>query len=191
MLTTSDPQVAARARRLREHGMDVSAADRHQSRQPVIESYLEVGFNFRMTDVQAAVGLVQLDKLDAMVRRRRELAQRYQELLGDVPGLRTVRDPEHGESNYQSFWVELDAGFPMARNGLLQSLAEGGVSARAGIMAAHRQPAYAGHRHGDLSTTERLTDGTLILPLYHSMTSADQDTVVAAVRGAAGARVAS
>ena len=79
MLTTSDAELAARARRLREHGMNVSAAARHASRQPVIESYLEVGFNYRMTDIQAAVGLVQLDKLDAMVRRRRELAARYQE----------------------------------------------------------------------------------------------------------------
>ncbi|HSO66149.1 MAG TPA: DegT/DnrJ/EryC1/StrS family aminotransferase [Ornithinibacter sp.] len=191
MLTTSDPEIAARARRLREHGMNISAADRHQSRQPVIESYLEVGFNFRMTDIQAAVGLVQLDKLDAMVRRRRDLAARYHELLAGVPGLRAVRDPDHGESNYQSFWVELDAGFPLGRNALLRSLAEDGVSARAGIMAAHRQPAYDGHPHGDLSTTERLTDGTLILPLFHSMTEQEQDTVVAAVRRAAGIRVAS
>jgi dTDP-4-amino-4,6-dideoxygalactose transaminase len=191
MLTTTDAEWAARARRLREHGMNVSAADRHLSRQPVIESYLEVGFNFRMTDVQAAIGLVQLAKLDAMVRRRRELAARYHELLAGVPGLRTVRDPVHGESNFQSFWVELDAAFPLARNALLQSLAEAGVSARAGIMAAHRQPAYAGHQHGDLSITERLTDGTVILPLYHSMTEHEQQVVVDAIRRAAGLRVAS
>ena len=191
MLTTSDPEVAARARRLREHGMDVSAADRHRSRQPVIESYLEVGFNFRMTDVQAAIGLVQLGKLDAMVRRRRELAARYHELLDGIPGVRPVHDPAHGQSNFQSFWVELDAGFPLARNAVLRALADEGVSARAGIMATHRQPAYAEHPHGNLATTERLTDGTLILPLYHAMTLDEQDTVVAALRRAAGARVAS
>ena len=86
MLTTSDEDVAARARRLREHGMNISAAERHQSRQPVIESYLEVGFNYRMTDIQAAVGLVQLGKLDAMVRRRRELAARYQAHAGRRAG---------------------------------------------------------------------------------------------------------
>ena len=191
MLTTSDPEVAARARRLREHGMDVSAADRHRSRQPVIESYLEVGFNFRMTDVQAAIGLVQLGKLDAMVRRRRELAARYHELLAGISGVRPVHDPAHGQSNFQSFWVELDAGFPLARNAVLRALADEGVSARAGIMATHRQPAYAEHPHGNLAITERLTDGTLILPLYHAMSLDEQDTVVAALRRAAGARVAS
>jgi dTDP-4-amino-4,6-dideoxygalactose transaminase len=186
MLTTSDAELAVRARRLREHGMNISAADRHASRQPVIESYLEVGFNYRMTDIQAAVGLVQLDKLDAMVRRRRELASRYQEMLGDVPGLRTVRDPVWGESNFQSFWIELDDQYPLSRDKLLTALADEGASARAGIMAAHRQPAYADHPHVDLPVTERLTDNTLILPLFHSMSEDDQAVVVGAIRRAAG-----
>jgi dTDP-4-amino-4,6-dideoxygalactose transaminase len=186
MLTTSDGELAARARRLREHGMSISAADRHISRLPAIESYLEVGFNYRMTDIQAAVGLVQLRKLDDMVRRRRELAERYQAMLTDVPGLRTVRDPVWGESNYQSFWVELDHRFPVSRNELLAILAAEGVSARAGIMAAHRQPAYAGHPHRDLPVTERLTDNTLILPLFHAMGEEDQTAVVTAIRRAAG-----
>jgi dTDP-4-amino-4,6-dideoxygalactose transaminase len=186
MLTTSDAELAARARRLREHGMNTSAADRHVSRQPVIESYLEVGFNYRMTDIQAAVGLVQLDKLDAMVRRRRELAGRYQAMLSDVPGLRTVRDPSWGESNFQSFWVELGPEYPLSRNELLSALAADGISARAGIMAAHRQPAYADHPRVDLPVTERLTDNTLILPLFHTMGADDQDAVVGAIRRAAG-----
>jgi dTDP-4-amino-4,6-dideoxygalactose transaminase len=188
MLTMSDAEMAVRARRLREHGMSLSAAARHQSRQPVIESYLEVGFNYRMTDIQAAVGLVQLGKLDGMVRRRRELAARYQAMLADVPGLRTVRDPAWGESNFQSFWVEVDAAYPLSRNALLSALAD--ESARAGIMAAHRQPAYTLHPHGDLSVTERLTDNTLILPLFHTMAEEEQQTVVAVIRRAAGLRAA-
>jgi dTDP-4-amino-4,6-dideoxygalactose transaminase len=186
MITMSDRELADRARRLREHGMSVSAADRHLSRQPVIEEYLEVGFNYRMTDVQAAIGLVQLAKLDELVARRRELACRYQTMLADVPGLRTVRDPDWGTSNFQSFWVEVDRDYPLSRNELLSALAEEGVSARAGIMAAHRQPAYSQHPHGDLSVTERLTDQTLILPLFHTMTEAEQDAVVSIIRRPAG-----
>jgi dTDP-4-amino-4,6-dideoxygalactose transaminase len=186
MLTTTDAHLADRARRLREHGMSVSAADRHASRQPVIESYLEVGFNYRMTDIQAAVGLVQLGKLDAMVARRRRLAGHYQDMLSDVPGLRTVRDPLWGRSNFQSFWVELDDDFPLRRNDLLSALAAAGISARAGIMAAHRQPAYADHPRADLPVTERLTDNTLILPMFHTMGEEDQAAVVGAIRRAAG-----
>ena len=111
-------------------------------------------------------------------------------MLADVPGLRTVRDPAWGESNFQSFWVELDASFPLDRGELLSALAEAGISARAGIMAAHRQPAYDGRPHGDLAVTERLTDSTVILPLFHSMTEGEQHQVVDVVRRAAGLRAA-
>ena len=190
MLTVDDAELADRARRLREHGMSVSAADRHRSRQPVFENYLEVGFNYRMTDIQAAVGLVQLAKLDAMVQRRRELAAAYQDALADVPRVRAVHDPVWGTSNFQSFWVELLGGFPLTRNELLGTLASEGVSARAGIMAAHRQPAYAGAVHGDLAATDRLTDSTLILPLFHTMTTAEQEHVVDVIRRAATSRAA-
>lgn len=184
MITTSHAEWATRLRRLREHGMDVSASDRHSTRQPVLESYLETGFNYRMTDIQAAVGLVQLQRLNDIVARRRQLAARYQRLLSDVPGLVAVRDPSYGSTNYQSFWIVLPEGCPVNRNTVLQRLAEQGVSARRGIMAAHREPAYAGHPHVELPVTEWLTDSSLILPLFHDMTEQDQDRVVTCLRAA-------
>ncbi|GGL85269.1 DegT/DnrJ/EryC1/StrS family aminotransferase [Glutamicibacter protophormiae] len=186
MLTTNNEQWAQRARRLREHAMDVSAADRHGSTLAPQESYGEIGFNFRMTDMQAAVGLVQLSKLERMVERRRELAARYQQALAGVPGLRCVQDPEYGTSNYQSFWVEVGHPFPLDREQLLAKLAEDGISARRGIMASHLQPAYAGHSGYTipLPVTERLTANTLILPLYHDLSEAEQDRVIASVLSA-------
>ena len=144
MVTTPDGTVAARLRRLRDHGMDISAADRHRSQQPVIEHYTEVGFNFRMTDVQAAIGLVQLRKLAPMLARRRVLAQRYQELLSGIPGLLMAHDPPFGETNYQSFWILLPDESATSRDDLLQLFADAGISARRGIMAAHLEPPYAG-----------------------------------------------
>jgi perosamine synthetase len=197
MITTDDPEWAVRLRRLREHGMNVSAADRHASDKPVLESYLETGFNYRMTDVQAAIGLVQLRKLDEMIARRRAFARRYQELLADVPGLRPVTDPAHGMTNYQSFWVLLEEGFPAGRDELLAELAANGVSARRGIMASHLEPAYAGEPSPTaelddtivlapvLPVTERLSRDSLILPLFHQMTEEQQDHVVAVLRRAA------
>lgn len=178
MIVTSDAALAARLRRLREHGMDVSAADRHNSSQPVIERYVEVGFNFRMTDIQAAIGLVQLGRLSALVARRRELAQRYTRLLSGMAGMQTVRDPDYGSANYQSFWLLLPQDAAVTRDELLRLLAESGISARRGIMAAHLEPAYAGCAAGPLPVTERLTADTLILPLFHEMTEAEQDLVV-------------
>lgn len=177
MLTLDREHWATRLRRLREHGMDLSAADRHASAGPLFEHYLETGYNYRMTDIQAAVGLVQLGRLEAMVQRRRELAAQYHALLDGVPGLRAVRDPEYGQGNYQSFWVLLDEEFPGGRDAALVRLAAAGVSARRGIMAAHLEPAYQDTKHVELPVTERLTRDSLILPLFHTMTAAQQQRV--------------
>ncbi|MFC1432382.1 DegT/DnrJ/EryC1/StrS family aminotransferase [Streptacidiphilus sp. N1-3] len=185
MITTDDAEWAARLRRLREHGMNASAAQRHASSTPILESYLEVGYNYRMTDIQAAVGLVQLGKLDQIVGRRRALAARYDALLQDVPGLTPVRDPEHGQGNFQSYWVLPDQDFPLGRDELLAELADAGISARRGIMASHLEPAYQGHPAAALPVTERISRDSLILPLFHTMTDAQQDRVVAVLRRAA------
>ena len=179
MLATSHAEWAGRARRLREHGMSVSAAERHATGSVAPEQYLEPGFNFRMTDVQAAIGSVQLARLDAMVARRRELAARYRELLADVPGLYMVGDPAWGTTNYQSLWVLLPEDFPLGRDELLVRFTAAGISPRRGIMAAHLEPAYADRPRVHLPVTERLTADSLILPLYHQMTEADLERVVA------------
>jgi dTDP-4-amino-4,6-dideoxygalactose transaminase len=178
MLTTSREEWAVRSRRLREHGMSVSAADRHASLVAPAEEYVELAYNFRMTDLQAAVGLVQLAKLDEVVARRRTLAEGYAKAIDDIDGLRAVRDPEHGTTNYQSYWVEVLDDYPTDREGLLVRLGEAGISARRGIMSSHRQPAYAGWQHEPLPVTEHLSDHTLILPLYHQLSDSEQSRVL-------------
>jgi dTDP-4-amino-4,6-dideoxygalactose transaminase len=187
MLTTSNAEWAARARRLREHAMSVSAADRAASVIAAPEVYAEVGYNYRMTDIQAAVGIVQLGRLPEIVARRREIAAEYAARFAGIPGLRIVADPEYGTSNFQSLWVEVGQGFPLTREQLLEALAAADVSARRGIMAAHRQPAYADRETGSapLPVTEHLTDNTLILPVFHQLTEAELTRVVDALLGAA------
>ena len=182
MLTVDREEWAVRLRRLREHGMNVSAADRHAAAQPILEAYLETGFNYRMTDIQAAVGLVQLGRLPSLVAQRRALAAGYHELLRDIDGLVPVRDPAYGETNFQSFWVLLTDAYPASRDEVLAELAAAGVSARRGIMAAHLEPAYTGVDHGPLPVTERLTRDSLILPLHHALTADDQEHVVSVLR---------
>lgn len=186
MITTSHPDWAIRGRRLREHAMSASAADRHASLVSPPEQFGEVGFNFRMTDLQAAVGLVQLAKLAEVVERRRKHAAYYRAELADVPGIRLVEDPAWGTANFQSLWLEVGGEYPLDREGLLLELAKADVSARRGIMAAHRQPAYRDRDTGKvpLPVTERLTDNTLILPLYHQIEQVELDRVIAVIRRA-------
>jgi dTDP-4-amino-4,6-dideoxygalactose transaminase len=184
MVTTDDADLAARLRRLREHGMSVSAADRHAVGAVVLEAYEEIAFNYRMTDLQAAIGLVQLARLPAIVERRRALAARYHGLLADVPRVRAVTDPQWGTTNYQSFWIVLPDDFPGERNDVLRMFADRQISARRGIMAAHLEPAYAGHPHGPLPVTEHLTRRSVILPLHHHLTAHEQDLIVRTLRDA-------
>lgn len=183
MITTRREDWAARARHLREHAMSVSAADRHLSVLPPAEEYSEMGFNFRMTDLQAAVGIVQLGRLPEIVVRRRKIAEIYQSAIADIPGLRAVCDPAYGTGNFQSFWVEVLGEYPVDREGLLESLSRADISARRGIMASHRQPPYRGLTpQQGLPVTERLNDHTLILPVFHTMADADLERVIAVLR---------
>ncbi len=185
MLMTSNPDWAERLRRLREHGMNMSAAARHSLTSVTIEQYLETGYNYRMTDIQAAVGLVQLGRLDEIVARRRRLAERYGSFLDDIPGIAFAKDPAYGTTNYQSFWLILPEEFPVTRNDLMARMLERGISTRRGIMAAHLEPPYATSASLDLPVTERLDRQAVLLPLYHEMTEEDQDGVMAVIQDSA------
>ncbi|MDT9592551.1 DegT/DnrJ/EryC1/StrS family aminotransferase [Nocardioides zeae] len=185
MLTTAREDWAARARRLREHAMSAGAAERHAHALAPHEEYGEVGFNHRMTDLQAAIGLVQLDRLAEVVDRRRTLAATYAKALDDVPGLHPVADPPHGRTNFQSYWVEVLDDYPLERDDLLAELARADVSARRGIMAIHlERPYWRLARGARLPVTERLSRRTLVLPLFHQMSESEQARVVDVLRDA-------
>ncbi len=186
LLVNRGAERADRARRLREHGVNVGAWSRHHLVQPSLETYSEVGFNFRMSDVQAAIGLTQLERLDRIVGRRRALAARYHELLADVPGLLMARDPGFGTGNFQSFWALLPEAFPVPRDALLARMAAQGISARRGIMAAHQEPAFAHLQTGELPVTDLLTSRSFILPLFHAVKEDDQVRVANVIREAGG-----
>ena len=188
MLLTADADLAGRLRRLREHGMAVSAHERHARSTVVLEQYVELGFNFRMTDLQAAVGLVQLTKLDAMVWERRRLAEDYRAALAGVPGLVLPSDPPHGTTNYQSFVVRLEDDLGVERDAVMQQLLDQGIATRRGIMAAHLEPACAGLPVPALPVTERLTRRSLILPLFHAMTDDQLEQVADALTEAVAQR---
>ena len=167
MLVSSRPDWSSRARVLRQHGMSVGAAEQlTASDVPLVESYLEVGFNYRMTDLQAAIGLVQLAKLDSMVARRREQAARYQHLLGHLAGVGLPADPPWGTTNYQSFSVTLPDG--VDRDRVMTRMLADGIATRRGVMAAHLEPAYPANSV-PLPVTERLASSAIILPLFHAL----------------------
>ncbi len=188
MITCHDEATATRLRRLRHHGMSVSDTTRHASRQVVAEEYVEVAYNYRMTDVQAAIGLGQMEKLPAIIESRRRLARRYNDRLANLATLSTPFEPDYARSNYQSYCVRLTSDAPLSRDELMQGLLDRGIASRRGIMTIHREPAYAqACRDVHLPVTERASDDSLLLPLYPQMTEEEHDTVVRAVVELVGA----
>lgn len=194
MLTTSNPAWDKQFRQWRQHSMSVPDTVRHGSAQVVFESYDDLGYNYRMTDIQAAVGREQLKRLPRMLERRRALAARYREALANVPGVSAPVGPQWARSNWQSYCVRLAEG--LDQRAVMQSMLDDRISTRRGVMCAHREPAYAREPwscgSGDgccacqgrcqrLVESERAQDRTIILPLYHDMTDADQDRVVTAL----------
>ena len=182
MVLTSNAEYAQRLRLLRQHGMSVPDTARHGATQLVIERYVCVGYNYRMSDVHAALGLAQMGRLDEIVRRRRTLAARYDRAFAEIPLLCTPFVPDYAAPNYQSYILQLAPDAPTTRDALLRALLARGVAAKPGIMTIHREPAYRGCRAGPLPNTELAGDRSLLLPLYPQMTDAEQQQVIAAVR---------
>jgi perosamine synthetase len=185
MITTRRKEWDARFRLLRQHAMAVPDTVRHASNTVIFESYPEIGFNYRMTDIQAAVGREQLKRLPEFLRRRREIAVAYRALLRDIPDLRLPTEPEWARSNWQSFCVRLPQGFPQRQ--VMQTLLDRGIATRRGIMCAHREPAYEHQKWrsaGTLAESERAQEECILLPIYHQLSRAEQEVIASNLRAA-------
>jgi len=174
-------------RLLRQHGMSLSDLDRHRGATIQFESYPEIGFNYRMTDLQAAIGVEQLRKLEGVLTRRRALAHRYTEALAGVPHLTTPVEPAGLAHPFQSYMVRVSPEASLGRDTLMARLLAEGIATRRGVMCIHREVPYRKLLGDlDLPTAERVSDEGLILPLYAQMTDSEQRTVIAALVAALG-----
>lgn len=198
MLTTSKPEWDRQFRLLRQHAMNIPDTIRHSSSQVTFESYSQLGFNYRMTDLQAAIGREQLKRIPEAVERRRAQAAVYRELLAGIPGLELPVEPDWARTNWQSFGVRLPD--DCDQRGVMQAMLDAGVSTRRGIMCAHREPAYlhepwscgspldeCAHREGRcarLRRSEDAQDRVVLLPMFHEMARAEQVTVASALGAA-------
>jgi len=185
MITTRDEELASRLRKLRQHAMSISDLTRHNAGTVVTETYEEVGYNYRMTDLQGALGLVQLQRLDGMIARRRALATRYSCRLASLPWLVVPQEPPECRSNFQSYMVRLRNNAPVTRDRLMEELLKSGISSRRGIMAIHRElPYWSEEWDRRLRVTTLVSDTTMILPLFHDMTEEEQDYVIECIQRA-------
>lgn len=183
MLTTQSPEFDAFFRLARQHGMSVPDAVRHNSAQVIFEEYPIIGFNYRMTDIQAAIGRQQLKRLPEIVARRRSQAHRYRFLLRDIPDISLPTEPGWAKSNWQSFPIRLAPHLDQSE--IMQYMLDKGVATRRGIMCAHLEAPYADskERHPlDLSAAAQRH--SILLPLFPQMSVEDQQLVATVLRQA-------
>ncbi|HXL73240.1 MAG TPA: DegT/DnrJ/EryC1/StrS family aminotransferase [bacterium] len=193
MLTTNNPDWDAKFRLFRQHGMSVSDTQRHGSKKVIFEEYVELGFNYRMTDIQAAIGREQLKRIPEMISNRRKQGERYKKLLSSIPGLIVPFEPSWARSNWQSFCVYLPEGLNQKQ--VMQKMLNEDISTRRAVMNSHREPAYSiepwscgekpmpdcDHSKGvcaRLRESVEAQEKAIILPLFHLMTKTEQDIVV-------------
>jgi perosamine synthetase len=183
MVLTSSSEHAERLRLLRQHGMSVNDRVRSASSSVIRESYVEVAYNYRLTDIQAAMGVEQLRRLPDMVRRRQELAARYDEALAGHPVIRPPVVSADVGWNVQSYAVRMEGWTAARRDGVMQDMLDAGIATRAGVMTAHREPAYS-DRGDSLPVSEQASDCSMVLPLFTSLDEEDQRATVQALRAA-------
>jgi perosamine synthetase len=181
MVTTNRADLDARVRLLRQHAMSISDVKRHSSTEIVFEEYLEPAYNYRMTDLQAAVGRPQLRRLADIVTERRRLAAVYASAFADHPVLAPPKDPDHGRCNWQSYPMRLRSGTALGQRQIMQHFLDAGIATKRGVSNSHQEPAYAHHPlRWPLPVSEVLRDTTVLLPLFHGMTDTEQQRVITA-----------
>lgn len=180
VLVTRDAEFAARARAYRSHGASVSALERHQSGGLLYGTYSDVGHNFRFTDVQAAIGVVQMDKIDDILRRKTAVAARYTAALETIDGVTPPAVPAGYIHAWQSYLVTLSPALSGARDRIILRLSEQGISSLRGIAPLHREPVFARGAEPlvDLPHSDDMYHRTIFLPIFAAMTTAEVDYVI-------------
>jgi perosamine synthetase len=181
MIMTDHPALADHARQLRSHGASVSDHARHHAKGLVYEEYRELGYNYRMTDLQAAIGLAQLPKLDRFLQRRRAIAARYDAAFGTLPQLQLPARPAYAEHAFQSYAVMLTDACGLDRDAAMRALTELGISCRRGIPPIHLEPLYLNPAAGALPITEKVAARSIFIPIFAGLADADQTRVIDAV----------
>lgn len=195
MVTTNDAKLAEKMRRLRDHGAGMSDLQRHQGNRPyLLSDHPEAGYNYRMTDLQAALGCVQMDRANWIVAERRRLAHRYLEELGDLAWLRLPTAPTGLEHGYQSFPCLFQPeeirpsripAIHQKRNAWMDRLYQAGISTRPATHAVHMLAYYREKYRfspGDFPAAWAASDCSVSIPLFHGMKDTEQSSVIAWMR---------
>ena len=179
MITTSNKEYYDRLKLLRQHGMSVNDRVRHESKTVIFEEHVELGYNYRMTDIQASVGIKQLESLDWIINERRKIALFYIDQFKNLDFISLPTENENIFSNFQSFSIFLKPACRISRNELMEKMLEAGIATRRGVMTIHRELAYKNLEGNEiLPISEDTSDRSIILPLYVGIENSELEYIV-------------
>ena len=180
MICTNDPEVDRKVRLWRQHAMSVTDLVRSRSEKIVAETFDEIGYNYRLTDIQAAIGRKQLQKLYDIISHRRALGGRYRAILGRESGIGIPNEPLFARSNWQTFSVTVPDGCD--RNSVMQRMRDLGVETRRPSVCCHLEASHADlELRFELPVSERTYEKAVAIPLYPQMSRSEQDRVIEAL----------
>lgn len=177
MMTTNNKNYYKKLKLLRQHYMDIPDTKRHDSKKVIFEQYNKLGYNYRLTDIQAAIGIEQLKKVDKIVKKRRELANYYKKNLENIPWIITTSISKNIKPNWQSYPIRIRGDYGINQKKLMQYLLEKGISSRRGIMNAHQEKPYRNLKW-NLPHSEMARNITVLLPLYQELSYKDIKFIV-------------
>ncbi|MEZ5017532.1 MAG: DegT/DnrJ/EryC1/StrS family aminotransferase [Flavipsychrobacter sp.] len=188
MLTTNDDELADKLNKLRNHGASISEEQRHKGPRPyILPEFDMVGYNFRMTDLQGAVGVVQIKKLDTFIDERSKWAKFYHEQFKDIDWIRTPEYSDRYKHGWQSYVLFIDESkAPKSRNEIMEYLQSEGVSTRPGTHAVHMLGYYAntfGIKPEDYPGAYAANEYSMSIPLHNKMVEEDYQYVANLIKG--------
>lgn len=182
LITTNSKNHDSMARILRSHGADISDLARHKSKKILFEDYPVLGYNYRMTDLQGALGLAQFERLEGFITKRRELAKKYDQAFKDDPDVSIPFEPEYAKHVYQSYMITLSKRLYKFRTKIIEDMLEKGVALRRGIPSIHKTAFYKkDFGEVNLPNTEYASQAALMIPLYPTMKDEEQSFVIKAL----------
>ncbi len=176
IITTNNKIYDKTLRLLRQHYMSTPDTTRHDSKEVLFETYDEVGYNFRLTDIQAAIGIEQLKKVDGIIKKRLEVVRYYEKLLKSIPWVQLVTVTNYNRPNWQSYPISIK-GHSLSQKKLMQYLLDHAIVTRRGVMNAHEEKPYR-HKKWVLPQSEWARKNTILLPLHHELTKKDIKFIV-------------
>ena len=187
MITTQNNLFSELMDQMRNHGATISEEQRHHGPKPyILPDFNLLGFNYRMTDLQGSIGIVQLEKLDSFIDERSKWATWYREKLSDIDWLRLPQEPENGKHGWQSFVTYVDPKTaPMSRNNIMEKLQNMGISTRPGTHAVHMLSIYKdkfGIKQNDYPGARDCDANTMAIPLHNQMIREDYEYIVNALK---------